>query len=153
MTLSDEAIPCLLYYLSCIASATTRPVLSRLTNHEHSECCSVDDLSTLLTLVLGLSPEMLITAHVFISDAGHFICTSLSPLFFEITDRKVASKAYSETVIIVERVVATKIMMCTPESINTNHSQPIRISIKANAHLTRHSFRLLSFEIGSSHCE
>jgi hypothetical protein len=126
-TVPTEPVSHLMYYLSCIASATGLQIPPHLIDNQRAQYLSSADLTSLILFAAGVPPDILIAAHIFILDEDRSICTSSSNRFFEITDREVAAVACSETVITGERVSVTKIMMCTPEFLKTYYYQPMSI--------------------------
>ncbi len=123
VTVPDNNLAKLMYYLYCVFKVIQYDQSSRLTDFQRYYSLSKEEEQTVLGLVALFNPKIMTDLSLFIV-APNLVPSGMTNEFYQITDDRIGVHVNSEVVIGGRVVKVLKIMACTEESIYNNYINP-----------------------------
>ena len=112
VTIPDNRLAKLMYYLDCVCSVIQYDEASRLTDYERYYLLSSEEEATVLELVALFNPKIMVDLHLFVV-SSNLVPSGMTNEFYQITDDRIGVHVNSEVVIGGRVVKVLKIMACT----------------------------------------
>ena len=123
VTVPDNNLAKLMYYLACVFKVIQYDQSSRLTDFQRYYSLSKEEEQTVLGLVALFNPKIMTDLSLFIV-APNLVPSGMTNEFYQITDDRIGVHVNSEVVIGGRVVKVLKIMACTEEWIYNNYINP-----------------------------
>ena len=123
VTVPDNNLAKLMYYLYCVFKVIQYDQSSRLTDFQRYYSLSKEEEQTVLGLVALFNPKIMTDLSLFIV-APNLVPSGMTNEFYQITDDRIGVHVNSEVVIGGRVVKVLKIMACTEEWIYNNYINP-----------------------------
>ena len=123
VTVPDNNLAKLMYYLYCVFKVIQYDQSSRLTDFQRYYSLSKEEEQTVLGLVALFNPKIMTDLYLFIV-APNLVPSGMTNEFYQITDDRIGVHVNSEVVIGGRVVKVLKIMACTEEWIYNNYINP-----------------------------
>ena len=124
VTVPDNDIARLMYYLSCVDTVIRHDQTDRLSDYENYYRLTKAEEDLLLQLVLLFNPKIFINAGIFIVDQS-LLPYNMDNEFYQITDQRIGIHVNQEIIIGGKSVKVLKIMACNTEWLNRNYINPL----------------------------
>ena len=124
VTVPDNDIARLMYYLSCVDTVIRHDQTDRLSDYENYYRLTKAEEDLLLQLVLLFNPKIFINAGIFIVDQS-LLPYNMDNEFYQITDQRIGIHVNQEIIIGGKSVKVLKIMACNLSWLNRNYINPI----------------------------
>ena len=123
VTVPDNSLARLMYYLDCVFTVIQYDQSSRLTDYQNYYLLSKEEEQTVLGLVALFNPKIMSDLSLFIVSRD-LVPYGSSNEFYQITDDRIGVHVNSEVVIGGRVVKVLKIMACTEDWIYRNYINP-----------------------------
>ena len=123
VTIPDNRLAKLMYYLDCVFTVIQYDQSSRLTDYQIYYLLSKEEEQTVLGLVALFNPKVMSDLSLFIV-SRNLVPYGSSNEFYQITDDRIGVHVNSEVVIGGRVVKVLKIMACTEDWIYRNYINP-----------------------------
>ena len=123
VTVPDNSLARLMYYLDCVFTVIQYDQSSRLTDYQRYYLLSKEEEQTVLGLVALFNPKVMSDLSLFIV-SRNLVPYGSSNEFYQITDDRIGVHVNSEVVIGGRVVKVLKIMACTEDWIYRNYINP-----------------------------
>jgi len=123
VTVPDNSLARLMYYLDCVFTVIQYDQSSRLTDYQNYYLLSKEEEQTVLGLVALFNPKVMSDLSLFIV-SRNLVPYGSSNEFYQITDDRIGVHVNSEVVIGGRVVKVLKIMACTEDWIYRNYINP-----------------------------
>ena len=123
VTVPDNSLARLMYYLDCVFTVIQYDQSSRLTDYQRYYLLSKEEEQTVLGLVALFNPKVMSDLSLFIV-SRNLVPYGSSNEFYQITDDRIGVHVNSEVVIGGRVVKVLKIMACTEDWIYINYINP-----------------------------
>ena len=123
VTVADNSLARLMYYLDCVFTVIQYDQSSRLTDYQNYYLLSKEEEQTVLGLVALFNPKVMSDLSLFIV-SRNLVPYGSSNEFYQITDDRIGVHVNSEVVIGGRVVKVLKIMACTEDWIYRNYINP-----------------------------
>ena len=123
VTVPDNSLARLMYYLDCVFTVIQFDQNSRLTDYQRYYLLSKEEEQTVLGLVALFNPKIMSDLSLFIVSRD-LVPYGSSNEFYQITDDRIGVHVNSEVVIGGRVVKVLKIMACTEDWIYRNYINP-----------------------------
>ena len=123
VTVPDNNLARLMYYLDCVFTVIQYDQSSRLTDYQNYYLLSKEEEQTVLGLVALFNPKVMSDLSLFIV-SRNLVPYGSSNEFYQITDDRIGVHVNSEVVIGGRVVKVLKIMACTEDWIYRNYINP-----------------------------
>ena len=123
VTIPDNPLAKLMYYLDCVLTVIQYDENTRLTDYENYYSLSKEEEQTVLGLVALFNPKVMVDLHLFILEPNLVPYGSTNE-FYQITDDRIGVHVNSEVVIGGRVIKVLKIMACTEAWINKFYIYP-----------------------------
>jgi hypothetical protein len=120
VTVPDNSLARLMYYLDCVFTVIQYDQSSRLTDYQNYYLLSKEEEQTVLGLVALFNPKVMSDLSLFIV-SRNLVPYGSSNEFYQITDDRIGVHVNSEVVIGGRVVKVLKIMACTEDWIYRNY--------------------------------
>ena len=124
VTVPNDDIARLMYYLSCVDTVIRHDQTDRLSDYEHYYRLTQAEEDLLLKLVVIFNPKIFINAGIFIVDQN-LLPYNMDNEFYQITDQRIGIHVNQEIIIGGKSVKVLKIMACNSAWLNRNYINPI----------------------------
>ena len=125
VTIPNNDIARLMYYLSCVDTVISYDELDLLSDYENYDLLNAEQKELLLKLVEILHREIFIKAGIFIIDEN-LIPDGFNNEFYQITDQRIGIHINQEIMIGGRYVTVLKIMACNVTWLNKYYYTPIK---------------------------
>ena len=124
VTVPDNRLAKLMYYLGCVFKVIQYDHNSRLTDFQNYYLLSKEEEQNVLGLVALFNPKVMVDLSIFIV-SPNLIPHGKANEFYQKTDDRIGFHVNSEIVIGGRLIKVLKIMACTEYWINTNYINPV----------------------------
>ncbi len=124
VTVPDNDIARLMYYLSCVHTVINYDSKDMFTDYEHYYLLTGNERIELMALVSLFNPNLFVEAGIFIID-DNLVPEGSSNEFYEITDHKIAFHVNEGIMIGGKYVKVRKIMACKTDWLYRNFINPL----------------------------
>jgi len=123
VTVPDNKLAKLMYYLACVFKVIQYDHNSRFTDFQNYNLLSNEEEQTVLGLVALFNPKIMVDLSIFIV-SSNLVPHDKPNEFYEITDDKIKVHVNSEVVIGGNVIKVLKVMACTKDWINRYYFNP-----------------------------
>ena len=124
VTVPDNRLAKLMYYLVCVFKVIQYDQNPRLTDFQNYYLLSNEEEQTVLGLVALFNPKVMVDLSLFIV-SSNLVPNGKPNEFYQITDDKIKVHVNSEVVIGGRVIKVLKIMACTEDWINRHYFNPV----------------------------
>ena len=124
VTVPDNNIAKLMYYLDCVLTAIEYDRSSILTDYKNYYLLTAEERKTVIELADLFKPEIFIKAGIFIVDPNLLI-DDLSNKFYKITDETIGVHANEQVIVGGKTVKVRNVMVCDSSWINRVYINPL----------------------------